>query len=78
MTKLLQEAINKIQELSPEQQDAIASRILDDLEDEQKWEYLFTNTTDEQWAKMAEKVKQDIINGDVVPLDDFLEDQNEI
>lgn len=85
MTKLLEEAINKIQQLSPEQQDAItkwryaiASRFLEEWEDEQKWKYLFKNTTDEQWGKMAEKVKQDILNGEVTSLDDFLEEQNEI
>lgn len=78
MTKLLQEAIDKIQQLSPEQQDAIASRFLEEWEDEQKWEYLFKNTTDEQWAKMAETVKQDILSGEVTPLDDFLAEQNEI
>ncbi len=41
MTKLLQQAIAQIQQLPPEQQDAIASRFLDELKDEQKWEASF-------------------------------------
>jgi len=45
MTKLLQQAIAQIQQLPPEQQDAIASRFLDELKDEQKWEASFAATT---------------------------------
>ncbi|MGI0481865.1 hypothetical protein ACN4EE_13880 [Geminocystis sp. CENA526] len=73
MTKLLQEVFNKIEQLNPEIQDAIASRLLTELEDEKKWDSSFVNTTDEQWQKMADMVKQEILNGDITPLDDILE-----
>jgi len=60
MTELLQQAITQIQELPPEQQDAIASRFLAELQDEQKWEARFMATTDEQWDQMAEMVRKEI------------------
>jgi hypothetical protein len=68
MTKLLQQAIAQIQQLPPEQQDAIASRFLDELKDEQKWEASFAATTDEQWEHMALMVRQEIAMGETAPL----------
>ena len=70
MTKLLQEAIAKIQQLPPNQQDAIAARLLAELQDEQKWEIRFSATTDDQWDKMAAMVRQEIAQGETVPLDE--------
>ncbi|AFY83563.1 hypothetical protein [Oscillatoria acuminata] len=49
MTELLQQAISQIQQLPPDQQDAIAARFLAQLQDEQKWETRFATTTDDQW-----------------------------
>ncbi|MBE9044987.1 hypothetical protein IQ255_11325 [Pleurocapsales cyanobacterium LEGE 10410] len=72
MTKLLRQAISEIEKLSPEQQDAIASRLLEELQDEQKWSTRFNSTTDEQWDRMAEMVRQEINDDETVLLDDFL------
>lgn len=69
MTELLQQAIAQIQQLSPEQQDAIAARFLAELQDEQKWENLFAATTDDQWDQMAAMVRQEIVKGETVLLD---------
>jgi hypothetical protein len=41
MTELLQQAIAQIQKLSPDQQDAIAARLLAELQDKQKWVVVF-------------------------------------
>jgi hypothetical protein len=73
MTELLQQAIAQIKKLSPQQQDAIASRFLAELQDEQKWEtrFRFTSTTDEQWDTIATIVRQEIASGDTVVLDDI-------
>lgn len=68
MTELLQQVIAQIQQLSPDQQDAIASRLLAELQDEQKWEARFTATTDDQWDQMAAMVRQEIASGETVPL----------
>jgi len=70
MTELLQQAIAQLQKLPPDQQDAIASRFLAELQDEQKWETRFAATTDAQWDQMAAMVRQEIAEGETVPLDE--------
>jgi hypothetical protein len=75
MTELLQQAIAQIQQLPPDQQDAIAARFLAELQDEQKWETRFDATTDDQWDQMAAMVRQDIASGATVPLDEVFPTQ---
>ena len=75
MTELLQQAIAQIQELPSEQQDAIASRFLAELQDEQKWEARFMATTDDQWDQMAEMVRQEIARGETAPLNEVFSSQ---
>jgi hypothetical protein len=70
MTELLQQAIAQIQQLPPDQQDAIASRFLAELQDEKKWETQFVATTNDQWDQMAAIVRQEIAKGETVPLDE--------
>ena len=60
MTELLQQAIAKVSKLSDDQQDAIASRLLAELEDEQAWQARFEATTDTQWDNLADLVWQGI------------------
>lgn len=71
MTKLLEEMISQIHQLSPEEQDVIASRFLAELQDEQKWKSRFTTTTDDQWDEMAAMVRQEIATGETVPLSEI-------
>jgi hypothetical protein len=68
MTKLLQQMIDQIQQLLPDQQDAIAARFLAELADEKKWDARFVATTDDQWDQMAAMVRQEISAGEIVPL----------
>jgi phage I-like protein len=68
MTELLQQAIAQIQQLPPEQQNAIAARFLAELQDEKKWETRFAATTDDEWDRMAAMVRQEIAKGETVPL----------
>jgi hypothetical protein len=75
MTELLQQAIAQIQELPLEQQDAIASRFLAELQDEQKWEARFMATTDAQWDQMAEMVRQEIARGETARLNEVFPSQ---
>ncbi len=46
MTELLQKAIAKIKNLPDEEQDTIATIILEELEDEKKWEKAFADSQD--------------------------------
>ncbi|NJL41234.1 MAG: hypothetical protein HC899_34345 [Leptolyngbyaceae cyanobacterium SM1_4_3] len=75
MTELLQQAIAQIQQLPPDQQDAIASRFLAQLQDEQKWESRFAATTDDQWDQMAAMVRQEIASGETAPLSEVFPTQ---
>ena len=68
MTELLRQAISEIQKLPADQQDAIASRLIAELKDEQKWTEQFESTTDNQWDRLADTVRQEIASGDTVPL----------
>jgi phage I-like protein len=68
MTELLRQAIAQIEQLPPDQQDAIAARFLAELQDEQKWETRFAATADDQWDQMAAMVRQEIAAGETVPL----------
>lgn len=85
MTELLKEAIPtvscanaQIQQLPPDQQDAIllwsrcaiASRLLDELKNDQAWTTRFAATTDDQWDKLAKMVRGEITEGKTFPLDD--------
>ncbi|MEH2372950.1 hypothetical protein [Nostoc sp.] len=69
MTELLRQAIAQIEKLLPDQQDAIAARLLAEVQDEQNWENRFAATTDTQWDQMAAMVLEEIANGETVPLD---------
>jgi RNA polymerase-interacting CarD/CdnL/TRCF family regulator len=68
MTELLQQAISAIQQLPIEQQDAIASRFLAEIQDEKAWEERFEATTDTQWDNLAAMVRQEIKAGDVIAI----------
>jgi hypothetical protein len=64
MTTLLEKALAEVAKLTPEAQDAIAALILEELEDEQRWDATFA-ATQPQLAKLAEKVRGDIRTGRV-------------
>ena len=70
MTKLLEQVIAELEKLPEDMQDAIASRLLAELEDEKGWATRFATTTEAQWDRMAEMVRQEIADGDTLPLDD--------
>jgi hypothetical protein len=70
MTELLERVIAQLKTLPADEQDAIAARLLAELEDEQTWKTQFKATTDDQWDRMAEMTRQEIAIGDVTPLAD--------
>ena len=72
MTELLQQAIAQIQLLSPDRQDAIEASFLAELKNEQQWETHISETTDDQWDRMAAMVRQEILMSEVMPLDEIL------
>jgi hypothetical protein len=60
MTELLEKAIAQLKTLPDEEQDVIAARLLAEMEDERQWKAQFEATTDDQWNRMAEMVRQEI------------------
>ena len=64
MTELLEKAITKLKTLPPSEQDAIAARLLAEMEDERAWKAQFEATTDDQWDRLAAMVRQEIATGD--------------
>jgi len=77
MTELLERALAKpskriaqLKTLSADEQDAIAARLLTEMEDERRWKAQFEATTDAQWDSLAEMVRQEIAAGDITPLTD--------
>jgi hypothetical protein len=72
MIESLQRVISEIEKLPTDTQDAIANRLLDELEDEKAWGDRFEATTDQQWDNLAAMVRQEISAGDTISLDEFL------
>ncbi|MEQ8996517.1 MAG: hypothetical protein RID53_08435 [Coleofasciculus sp. B1-GNL1-01] len=66
MTELLERVIAQLEKLPEEEQDAIATRLLAELEDERAWKIRFESTTNEQWDKLAQMVRQEIAAGDLI------------
>ncbi|MCL0074381.1 hypothetical protein M1O50_05920 [Dehalococcoidia bacterium] len=54
MTKLLERAVEKTKKLPDSEQDAIAALILEELEDEMRWEKAFARSQD-ALAKLAQE-----------------------
>ena len=70
MTELLRRALAEVEKLPVDAQDAVATRILADLEDEVSWQTRFEATSAEQWNRLAERARQEIAAGDTIPLAD--------
>lgn len=65
MTELLERVIEYLKILPADEQDAIASRFLAEIEDEKSWKARFDATTDDQWDSLAAMVRQEITAGDL-------------
>jgi hypothetical protein len=67
MTGLLEKAIAALEKLPPENQDAIAAVILEEVLDEQQWDASFARSQD-ALAELAAKARADIAAGRVRPM----------
>jgi hypothetical protein len=68
MTELLERAIAKLRTLSTSEQDAMASMILEELEDEQRWDEAFSRSPD-TLAKLAAEAMNEYRSGKTQELD---------
>lgn len=71
MTSLLQRAMAEAEKLPVEDQDAIASRLLAEVEDEQGWAARFAATADDQWDRLVAEVRRDVATNGTRPLDEI-------
>ena len=71
MTKLLEKAFEKVSTLPQDEQDAIASQILAELEDEVAWGKRFA-TQGGKLRRLADEALAEHHRGDTRPLDDLL------
>lgn len=62
MTQLLEKALIEVYKLPPEKQDTIAALILEELDDEERWDAAFSESRD-KLAQLALKVRADIKAG---------------
>jgi hypothetical protein len=69
MTTLLQRAVAEVEKLPAADQDAIAARLLAEVDDERQWESRFASTTDDQWDRLVAEVRRDVAEGGTLPLD---------
>ncbi len=72
MTKLLERAIAEASRLSDEEQDALAARILEEIDDEREWDRAFAATTDAQWDRLAAMARREIEAGGSKSLNDLI------
>ena len=71
MTKLLEEALRKVAALPQEEQDAIASQIIETLEDETAWQQSLARSPD-KLRRLAEEARRASERGETRPLDEIL------
>ena len=68
MSKLLERAMKKAKKLPDAEQDAIATIILEELEDEARWEQAFSKSQD-ALAKLAVEAMEEDRKGETKKLD---------
>lgn len=71
MTGLLKEALRRVESLPAEEQDAIASRIIETLEDEESWSRSLTRVP-QTVRDMAREARDEHRRGETRPLDELI------
>ena len=68
MTTLLEKALAEASRLSPEEQDALAAVLLDEIASEERWRNAFADSAD-QLARLAQDALDEHRAGKTTPLD---------
>ena len=68
MTTLLEQAVNKVKTLSENEQNAIAALILEEIDDDFRWDKSFSSSQD-RLAMLAEEATEEINAGKSEVLD---------
>jgi RNA polymerase-interacting CarD/CdnL/TRCF family regulator len=78
MTELLEQVIAQLKTLPADEQNAIAARLLAEMEDDRRWKTQFESTTDDQWDRIAQMVREEIAAGEIAPLAEVFPSQPEL
>ncbi len=73
MTGLLEKALKRIESLPENEQNAIASQILETLDDEESWDRFYA-TNREHFRALAEEAKDEHRRGETRPIEELLEE----
>jgi hypothetical protein len=73
VTGLLEKALKRVEALSDVEQDAIASQILESLDDEEAWERSFTGNHD-HFRTLAQEALDEHRRGETRPIEELLEE----
>jgi len=69
MGQLLERAIEEARKLSDEDQEALAALMLEEIEEERRWDELFSRPPSPALERMIEKALEDYHAGRTEPLD---------
>ena len=73
MTELLDKALKRIEVLPENKQHAIASQILETLDDEQSWDRFYAGNR-EHFRALAEEAKEEHRRGETRPIQELLDE----
>ena len=71
MTGLLEQALRRVEALSPEEQDALASQIIESLDDEEAWARSFRENPS-TLRSLAFEALEEHHRGETQPLDELI------
>lgn len=71
MTELMEKVFIEVAKLQDDDQNAIAARILEEIEDELRWAKKFAGSQD-LLARMADETRTEIAEGKTYPLEELL------
>jgi len=73
MTELMERLIDRLKRLPEEEQDKYAAAYLEELNDDQRWDTLFAETTDAQWKQMASEAREQKKKSDSTTLENLFD-----
>ena len=71
MTELLEDALRKVATLPKEEQDAIASQIIETLQDEVRWKETLASNS-EKLGRLGEEARREYQRAETRPIDELL------
>ena len=71
MSTLMNNLITRLKQKPPEKQEALASQFLSEMDDEEKWDKAFADTTDKQWQAMVDRAQKSVEENGAISSEEF-------